>query len=85
MCASAVCGYKTPKQESMESAVKYIENEEGSLRQAARLYDVPIESLRRRVNGTVKIDCRPGPGTILTNDEEALLVKYIIYGLWPIS
>ena len=29
-------------------------------REAARKYNVPVETLRRRVIGTVKIDARPG-------------------------
>ena len=46
------------------------------LREAARLYNVPYESLRRRVNGTVGSDCRAGPPTVLTEEEEDALVHY---------
>ena len=53
-----------------------VENNE-SLREMCTLYNVPIETLRRRVNGSVALNCRPGPATILT-DEEDLLCKYII-------
>ena len=35
------------------------------LREAARSYNVPVETLRQRVNGNVAIDCRPGPETVL--------------------
>ena len=46
------------------------------LREAARLYNVPYESLRRRVNGTVGSDCRAGPPTVLNEEEEDALVHY---------
>ena len=61
--------------ESMLAAVKQVESGMG-LREAARLYNVPCESLRRRVNGTVGLDCRPGPPTVLTKEEEDALVHY---------
>jgi hypothetical protein len=80
MCASGITRVKRKQwsQQGMEAAVAYVKEEEGSLREAARLYDVPIETLRRRVIGAVKVDCRPGPNTILTTAEESQLVKYII-------
>ena len=43
----------------------------------SRLYNVPLETLRRRVNGTVAIDCRPGPNTVLTEEEETKLADYL--------
>ncbi len=48
------------------------------LREAARLYNVPVETLLRRVNGTVKLECRPGPATVFTAEEEDQLVAYLI-------
>ena len=33
--------------------------------------------LRRRVNGTVAIGCRPGPKTVLTEEEETRLATYL--------
>lgn len=47
-------------------------------REAARNFNVPVETLRRRVIGTVEIDARPGPSTVLAKEEEDLLAKYII-------
>lgn len=47
------------------------------LRETARMYNVPVETLRR-VNGTVPLECRPGPPTVLTTEEEARLVQYLI-------
>ncbi len=54
----------------METAVSQVQNEGMLLREASRLYNVPLETLRRRINGSVAIDCRPGPKTVLTEDEE---------------
>ena len=61
----------------MMEAVAFVQNG-NSLRQAARLYNVLVETLRRRVNGAVSVDCKPGPSTILTKDEEECLAKYVI-------
>jgi len=45
--------------------------EEKSLRKMNKLYNVPIETLRRRVNGS--LGCKPGPFIILSDDEEDIL------------
>ena len=58
--------------ESMAAAVREIEEEGMGLMEAARLYNLPVESLRRRIMGMVSIDCRPGPPTILTSYEDRL-------------
>ena len=52
--------------------VKNVEDGLG-LREAARQYNVPVETLRRRVTGAVSTDCRPGPTTVLTSEEETRL------------
>ena len=36
------------------------------------------KKLRRRVNGSVALGCKPGPSTILSDEEEHILCKYII-------
>lgn len=56
------------------AAVKQVEGGMG-LRKASKLYNVLCESLRR-VNGTVDLDCRTGPLTVLTEDEEDTLIHY---------
>jgi hypothetical protein len=61
----------------MMAAIKLIEDGLG-LRVAARQCNVPVETLRRRVVGAVGVDCKPGPPTVLTPDEEVKLVNYII-------
>ena len=49
-----------------------------SLRAAATQYNVPFETLRRRVNRSVDMGCKSGPSTVLTSEEEHELVKYAI-------
>jgi len=61
----------------MEAAYRGVVEDAQLLREMSRLYNVPLETLRRRVNGTVMLGCKPGPGTILI-DEEDLLCKYLI-------
>ena len=63
--------------ESMAGAVEGYQRGLG-LREAARLYNVPVESLRRRVNGTVHNDCKSGPSTVLTKEEEDRLAAFCI-------
>ena len=76
--------------ESMKAAVQSVEEGHG-LREASRLFNVPVETLRRRVTGKVDIDCRPGPRTVLTKEEEDKIAQYLIkmadmgYGLTPDS
>ena len=62
----------------MAAAVKHVEEHGFSLRESSRLYNVPLETLRRRVNGTVAVDCHPGPKTVLTEEEEAKLADYLL-------
>ena len=63
--------------ESMEAAVKSVKEGMG-LREASRLYNVPVETLRRRVTGAVDLGCRPGPSTVLTVEEETKLAEYVV-------
>ena len=63
--------------ESMVAAYQAVLDGKG-LRETSRLYNVPVETLRRRVNGSVGLSCRPGPATILTDEQEDLLCEYII-------
>ena len=63
----------------MAAAVEaYHSSEDLGLREAARYYNVPIETLRRRVTGKVELDCRPGPATVLTVEQEERLSHYLI-------
>ena len=62
----------------MVAAVDSVLKEDKSLREAACLYNVRIETLRRRINGFVKINCKPGPATVLTDEEEDKVAEYLI-------
>ena len=64
--------------ESMHEAVLCVKEGNESLREASRLYNVPLETLRRRVTGAVEMDCKPGPPTILTKEEEDKIYEYLI-------
>lgn len=45
------------------------------LREAARAYNVPVETLRRCIAGMVSLDGRSGPSTVLMSEEEACLAE----------
>ena len=64
--------------ENMEEACKSVKSESMTLRKAARAYNIPVETLRRCVAGTVSIDCKPGPPTVLMGEEEARLAEYCV-------
>ena len=65
-------------QGAMEGAVLSVQRDEMGLREASRHYNVPVETLRRRVHGHVSVSSRPGPPTVLTFSEEEYLVNYVI-------
>ena len=72
--------------ESMKRANDDITMQKKGLRQAAREYDVPVTTLKRRVDGVLPADCKPGPSTV-----QERLVKYVIemaqrgFGLSPVD
>ena len=50
-------------------------NQWKGLREAARLYNLRVETLRKRVTGKVDLDCWPAdPATVLTKEEEETIV-----------
>lgn len=63
--------------QAMAEAVEYIASGKG-LRETSRLYNVPVETLRQLVNGTVSLECIPGPATVFTAEEEEKLAAYLI-------
>ena len=62
--------------EAMTEAMKAVKLKKKGLREAAREYGVPVATLKRRVDGTVPVDARPGPAKVLTREEEEKLCKY---------
>ena len=66
------------REESMLEAVKSIEDDGKGLREAARVYNVPVETLRRRIVGITSLDAKPGRDTVLTSEEERRLAQYIV-------
>ena len=55
----------------MRVAIKNVSEGKG-LKEAARLYNAPVETLRR-VTDKVDNDCHPGPPTVLMKEEETTL------------
>ena len=63
----------------MKEAVKAVRENKMGYREASRGFNVPVETLRRRVvMGVVEMDARPGPPTVLSKEEEDLLAKYVV-------
>ena len=70
-------------EEAMKSAVEAVgdggdEETILSIRGAAKRFNVPVETLRRRVAGLVDMDCRPGPCPVFSKCEEERLSNYCI-------
>ena len=64
--------------ESMAVAEENVTSSKMGLREAARLYNLPLETLRRRVAGINEVACRPGPPTILSEEVEDQLASYLV-------
>ena len=64
--------------EAMSEAMKLVKLNEKSLRQAAREYDVPLTTLKRRADGEVSLNAKPGPPTVLTREEEKKLCEFYL-------
>ena len=63
MASESKC--KLWSEERMLVATSRIVHENVILREASRLYNVPFETLRRRVNSSVKPGCKSGLGLFL--------------------
>ena len=66
------CVHELWSAESMEAAIKAVKEGMG-IREAARLYSIPHETLSRRMAGIVSVHCKPAPSTLLTKEEEVTL------------
>lgn len=60
---------------SMESMTEAVKAVEAGIR---RVYNVPVETTRRRVLGKVVVDRKPGPVTVFSREEENELVDYVV-------
>ena len=58
--------------EAMSEALKAVELNGKSLRQPSREFGVPVTTLKRRVDGKLPLNAKPGPPTVLTKEEEKL-------------
>jgi len=65
-------------QEDMSKAIEDVKESTLSIRKAAVKHTVPRTTLRNHILGTVQSGARPGPPTVLTNEEEEEIVKWTI-------
>ena len=63
--------------ESTAAAYQAVIDRKG-LREMSRLYAIQVETLRRRVNESFELGCRPGLAIIITDEQENLLCEYTI-------
>ena len=68
------------KQWSEKSIAAALQDVKGGMnvREAARLCNLPFETLKRRVVGKVGLECRSGPSTVLTKYEKEELASYCV-------
>ena len=64
--------------DSMKRAIDAVTRQHKGLRQAAREYGVPVTTLKRHVDCSLAPDCKPGPASTLTKEEEEKLVNHIM-------
>lgn len=56
--------------EAMSEALKAVKLDEKGLRQAAREFDMPVTTLKRRGDGEVPLNAKPGPPTVLMKEDK---------------
>ena len=64
--------------DSMKAALEAVKVDSKGLREASREFGVPVTTLKRRVDGLVEVDARPGPSTVLSKEEEDRLYEYCL-------
>ena len=64
----------------MTAAVNSVNSALMGLREASRVYNMYVETLRRCVHGFVELNCKPGPCTVLvlTDEEKDRLAGYLV-------
>ena len=66
------------REEDMASAMEAV-SQGTAVSTAAKAFNVPRKTLDDRVKGRVKHGTKPGPDTVLTEEEEAALMSYLVY------
>jgi len=66
--------YDTDK---LSLAFRAIKEMKFSVNKAALMYGVPVQTLRDRVKGKVKLDATMGRVTMFSKEEEQLLVEHV--------
>ena len=66
------------REEDMVSAMEAV-SQGTAVSTAAKAFNVPRKTLNDRVKGRVKHGTKPGPDTVLTEEEEAALMSYLVY------
>ena len=64
-------------QEDLILAINAVRKDELSLREAQNMYNVPKDTIRRKVKDTNPTMKRPGPSSVLGVEEEKCLVDWI--------
>ena len=65
------------REEDMVSAMEAV-SQGTAVSTAAKAFNVPRKTLNDRVKGRVKHGTKPGPDTVLTEEEEAALMSYLV-------
>ena len=78
---SKITKKKTEKQYTTESLKKALDmiGKGQTIRQAARNFDVPKSTLYCKLKNFSPLECRKGPKTVLSEEEENDIVKWILY------
>lgn len=66
------------KQEDVEKAVDVVRREGMSIAAAAKSFGIPKSTLQDKVNGKYSLDARIGRPSVLTPEEEKLIVNWIV-------
>lgn len=71
--------YRKYKKEDLENALDAIINKKQSIRRASKEFKVLFSTLLIKKNGKVSVKARSGPATVLSSDEESMLLQWIIH------
>ncbi len=64
---------------ALDLAYNAVRTEHISASRAALTYDVPVSTLKDRLNGRVQLNCVPGQSPLFSQSEEAQLVDHAKY------